>query len=173
MEITSEISKWLNEIKASLKGYARRHFMAETVKTVCGGSPMKAERELGWNRKTLSKALAEWEGDFCYVDQSHLRGRKRAEVHLPKLLDNIHEIAEQCSQTDPTFRSTRLFTRITAAEMRVQLIEQKGYTDAELPCEETIREKLNGLGYGSKRVKKVNPSKRFLKPMLSLTNFIK
>jgi hypothetical protein len=35
------------------------------------------------------------------------------------------------------------------------LIEEKGYTDSELPSEETIRVKLNELGYGLKRVKKV------------------
>jgi hypothetical protein len=156
MELTPEICKLLNKAQKSLKGYARRHFMAETVKTTCDGNALKAERELSWNRKTIKKALDEWEGQFCYVDQSHLRGRKRAEAHLPNLLDDINEIAEQFSQTDPTFRTTRLFTRITAAEMRVQLMKQKGYADAELPCEETIREKLNRLGYGSKRVKKVS-----------------
>lgn len=157
MIITQEVREWLNETKAALKGYARRHFMADTVQTMCEGSPMKAERELGWNRKTLRKALAEREGGFCYIDQGHQRGRKKAEEHLPTLLDDINAIAEQFSQTDPTFRTTRLYTRITAAEMRRQLIAQKGYHDAELPSEETIREKLNGLGYGSKRVKKVNP----------------
>lgn len=157
MEITAEIRVWINETKASLKGYQRRHFMAETVKTMCKGSPMIAERELGWNRGTISKALEEWEGQFCYIDQGFLRGRKKAEEHLPKLLDDIVELADQFSQTDPTFRTTRLFTRLTAAQIRTQLIESKGYEDAQLPCRETIRDKLNGLGYGSKRVKKVNP----------------
>jgi hypothetical protein len=118
---------------------------------------MIAERKLGWNRGTIKKALEEWEGQFCYIDQGFLRGRKKAEEHLPKLLDDIVEIADQFSQTDPTFRTTRLFTRLTAAQMRTQLIETKGYSEAELPCEETIRTKLNALGYGSKRVKKVNP----------------
>ena len=157
MEITPEIGSWINETKASLKGYQCRHFMAETVKTICKGSPMKAERELGWNRGTIKKALEEWEGQFCYIGQGHLRGRKKAEEHLPKLLADIDEIADQFSQTDPTFRTTRLFTRLTAAQMRQQLIEIKGYEDEQLPCRETIREKLNELGYGSKRVKKANP----------------
>jgi len=157
MEMRAEIRVWINETKASLEGYQRRHFMAETVKTMCKGSPMIAERELGWNRGTISKALEEWEGQFCYIDQGFLRGRKKAEEHLPKLLDDIVELADQHSQTDPTFRTTRLFTRLTAAQIRSQLIESKGYEDTQLPCRETIRDKLNGLGYGSKRVKKVNP----------------
>lgn len=156
MEITPEIRNLLNTTKKNLKGYAQRQFMAETVEIICEGKALKAEQELGWNRKSIKKAREEKEGQFCYRDQRHLSGRKKAEEHLPNLVDDINEIAEQFSQTDPTFRTTRLYTRITAAEMRTQLIAQKGYTDDELPCEETIREKLNGLGYGSKRVKKVN-----------------
>ena len=157
MELTPELAAALNEARASLKGYQRRHFMAQIVKTVCGGSPTRAEKELGWNRMTLSKALKELEGGFCYIDRYSARGRKAAEEHLPHLLADIQELAERYSQTDPTFRTTRLFTRLTAAQMRTQLIETKGYPEAELPCEETIRTKLNALGYGSKRVKKVNP----------------
>jgi hypothetical protein len=157
MELTAELRETLNETKASLSGYSRRHFMAQIVKTVCGGSPTKAEKELGWNRVTLSKALAELEGGFCYIDRTSARGRKRAEAHLPRLLDDIREIADRYSQTDPTFRTTRQYTRLTSAALRQQLIEEKGYTEEELPTEETIRQKLNALGYGLKRVKKVVP----------------
>jgi hypothetical protein len=34
-------------------------------------------------------------------------------------------------------------------------IDEKGYTDEALPTEQTIRTKLNDLGYSLKRVKKV------------------
>ena len=155
MELTPEIRETLKETKASLSGYKRRHFMAKVVQTMFSGSPTKAEKELGWNRVTLSKARKELEGGFCYIDRYHARGRKRAEEHLPGLLDDIREIADRYSQTDPTFRTTRQYTRLTTAALRRQLIEEKGYTDSELPSEETIRVKLNELGYGLKRVKKV------------------
>jgi hypothetical protein len=59
------------------------------------------------------------------------RGRKRSEEHLPQLLDDIQAIVDEQSQTDPTFKTTRLYTRITAQEVRQQLIRQKGYTDEE------------------------------------------
>ncbi|MBV7336620.1 ISAzo13 family transposase [Chloroflexi bacterium TSY] len=160
MTISPEMVEVLKETKAMLSGYERRHFMAQTVKTICEGSPTKAERELGWNRVTIAKALEELEGGFCYVDQSHRRGRKKAEDHIPTLLADMVEIADQFSQTDPTFRTPQLYTRLTAAEMRTQLIEQKGYTDEELPGEEAIRLKLNELGYGSNRVKKSQPVKK-------------
>lgn len=157
MELTPELCATLNETKASLKGYQRRHFMAQIVKTLCGGSPMKAEKELGWNRMTLSKALRELEGGFCYIDRYYARGRKAAEEHLPHLLDDIRELAERYSQTDPTFRTTQSYTRLTTKALRQQLIAEKGYSDEALPTHETIRQKLNALGFGRKRVKKRVP----------------
>jgi len=153
--MTPEIREVLNETQASLSGYKRRHFMAQIVQTMFAGSPMKAHKELGWNRVTLAKALKELEGGFCYIDRYYARGRKRAEEHLPALLNDIGELAERYSQTDPTFRTTRQYTRLTSAALRQQLIDEKGYSDTQLPSEETIRIKLNALGYGLKRVKKV------------------
>lgn len=49
-----------------------------------------------------------------------------------------------------------LLTRLTAAEVRRQLIAQKGYTDQELPTEETIASKLNDL-MDAKATLKVGP----------------
>ena len=46
--------------------------------------------------------------------------------------------------------------QLIRAARRQQLIEQKGYTDEELPSPEVIRQRLNELGYHLKRVKKVN-----------------
>jgi hypothetical protein len=74
-------------------------------------------------------------------------------------LEDIRAIEDEQSQTDPTFQTTRLYTRISAAEMRRQLIEQKNYTDDELPSEETIRVKMNNLGYGLRSVQKSRPKK--------------
>ncbi|GCE61862.1 hypothetical protein MiAbB_03805 [Microcystis aeruginosa NIES-4285] len=44
--------------------------------------------------------------------------------------------------------------------MRRQLIEQKGYQEEELPSEETIRCRLNEMGYSLKRVVKAKPQKK-------------
>jgi hypothetical protein len=89
-----------------------------------------------------------------------LRGRKRAEAHLPNLLTDLQAIVDSQSQTDPQFRTTRLYTRLTAAEVRRQLIAQQGYTDAELPTVETIGAKLNALGYYPQKVAKSLPQKK-------------
>jgi hypothetical protein len=141
-------------------GYARRHFQAQVVTDLYQGNARQAARELGWNRKTLSKALAEWQGQFCYLDRYYERGRKAAEVHLPTLLAAIAQIADRASQTDATFQTTQLYTRLSAAAVRQQLMAEKGYEAVTLPCEDTIRRKLNQLGYRVKAVQKSQPLKK-------------
>ena len=143
-----------------LKGYSRRIFMAEIVKAYGQGGQRWAERELGWNRGTIRKGMEELEGRFGYMDQFSARGRKRVEERLPNLLADIEAIADQFSQTDPTFKTTRLYIRLSAKAIRQQLIKQKGYSDAELPTSETIRVKLNQLDYHPRRVQKTRPLKK-------------
>ncbi len=48
---------------------------------------------------------------------------------------------------------------MTSREVLNQLIIQKGYSSEELPSEETIRKRLNELGYSLKKVTKVKPKK--------------
>jgi hypothetical protein len=61
-----------------------------------------------------------------------------------------------------------LYTRLTATQVRCQLIAQKGYTDKELPTSETIGNKLNQLGYYPKKVAKSQPQKNSRRPTPSL-----
>ena len=58
-------------------------------------------------------------------------------------------------------------TRLSAAEVRRQLIAQQGYTHEELPTVQTITTKLNTLGYFPKKVAKSRPQKKSHKPMRS------
>lgn len=101
------------------------------------------------------------------MDGFVLRGRKGSEDHLPNLLHDITAIADGQSQTEPQFRSTRLYTRLTAAEVRRQWISQKGYTDEQLASAETIATKLNELGYYPQTVAKSQPQKNSPRPMPS------
>jgi len=160
MELTDELKTLFIETAGTLKGSDRRVFMAHVVKLLGKGGQRCAEKELGWNRRTIRKGMHELESGIRCVDYYAGRGRKRAEEHLPHLLDDMKAILDEQSQTDPTFKTTRLFTRLSAAEVRRQLIAQKGYTDDELPCEETIRVKINALGYKLKSVQKSQPKKK-------------
>ena len=169
MELTDSVKSLLIETAKSLKGSARRIFMARTVKELGVGGQRRAARELGWGRMTIRKGMHELDSGLRCVDAFALRGRKRAEVHLPNLLTDITAIVDRQSQTDPQFRTSRLYTRLTAAAVRRQLIAQKAYTDAELPTAETIGTKLNALGYYPQKVAKSLPQKKSLKLMPSST----
>ena len=142
-----------------LKGTERRVFMARVVKTLGHGGQYYVEREFHWNHETLKKGKEELETGEPIVDNFSARGTKRVEERLPDLLVDIKSIVDGESQTDPTFKTTELFTRLTSKEVRNQLIIQKGYSDKELPTEETIRKRLNELGYSLQKVTKVKPKK--------------
>ena len=159
MELTDSLKTMLIETARSLKGSARRLFMARTVNELGKGGQQCAARELGWGRMTIRKGLRELDSGLACLDAYSLRGRKRAEDHLPNLLTDIKAIVDSQSQTDPQFRTQRLYTRLTATQVRRQLIAQKGYTDAELPTAETIGAKLNTLGYYPQKVAKSLPKK--------------
>ncbi len=169
MELTDSLKGLFIETAKTLKGSARRVFMARTVKELGVGGQRRAERDLGWSRVIIRKGTRELVSGVPIQDNFSARGRKRAEDHLPQLLADITALVDSQSQTDPQFRSTRLYTRLSAAEVRRQLIAQKGYTDAELPTAETIGAKLNALGYAPKKVAKTQPQKKSRKRMPSLS----
>jgi hypothetical protein len=131
---------------------------------------MRGEGELGWNRVTIGKGIKELTSGITCIDNYQGRGRYKAEEHLPNLLDDIKNLVDGQSQTDPSFKSKRLYTRLSAAQVRHQLIEKFGYSEEELPTSETIRVKLNNLGYRLKRVAKIQPQKKFPKRTQSLSN---
>ena len=160
MELTSSLKSLFMESANSLKGSARRLFMARTVQSLGKGGQRLAQQELGWCRDTIRKGMHELRTGITCCDAFALRGEKPCEVLLPSLLDDIRDIVDGQSQTDPQFRNNRLYTRLTAQEVRRQLIAQKDYTDAQLPKAETIGKKLNLMGYHPKKVRKSLPKKR-------------
>lgn len=156
MELTEAEKVLHQETVKELKGHTRRLYMARVAKTLGRGGPSLLSRELGWSRDTIRKGAKELASGLICYDNYAARGRKRAEDHLPNLLADMRAIADQHSQTDPSFESTRLYLRLSAASVRRQLIEQKGYRDEALPSEEVIRQRLNELGYTLQAVKKAN-----------------
>jgi hypothetical protein len=169
MRPAPEMIPVLIDTAENLKGSQRRSFMARAVKAMGTGGQIWAEANLDWNRGTIRKAMHELDSGMTCVDAFHCRRRKPAEAHLPRLLDDIRAIADGQSQADPKFQTNRLFTRISAAEVRRQLIATKGYTDEQLPTQQTINRKLNGLGFRLTKVAKCRPQKKSprLRPSLS------
>ena len=94
MDLTASLKRLLIETAKSLKGSARRLFMARTVQELGPGGQQRAARELRWGRMTIRKGMRELTTGVICIDAFALRGRKRAEAHLPNLLTDIQAIVE-------------------------------------------------------------------------------
>ncbi len=167
MELTDGFKANIIETAKTLRGVQRRLFIARTVQSLGTGGQRRAEKDFGWNRVTIRKGMHELRSGIICCDAFNARGRARAEERLPNLLTDIRDIAKGFSQTDPQFRTRRLYTRLTAEELRRQLIDQKGYVATELPTPRCLRTKLYDLGFHLTKVAKCKPKKRSRKPMPS------
>ena len=158
--LTPEMKIFLNETRSKLRGSERRKFMANVVCLMGKGGQRRAERELGWDRKTIEKGIKELDSGFDCVDNFSGRGRHCIEQKLPNLLRDIKDIVDPISQCDPTFRTTKLYSPLTAKEVLRRLIENAQYSQDELPTIRTISNKLNQLGFSLKKVSKCEPKKK-------------
>lgn len=160
MKLTAEVIDIVKDAQGKLKGSQRRTFMARVARALGWGGRSRAAKEFGWSRNTIRKGEKELDTGIACLDGFSLRGAKPVEERLPNLRADIRDIVEGQSQADPTFRTTRVYRRITAAEVRRQLRDDKGYSDANLPSEETIRTRLNEMGYRPMKVRKSKPKKK-------------
>lgn len=159
MPLDPEVCTLIRQTADEFSGAQRRRFQARTVAQL-GLSQRQAQRYFGWARDTVRKAQHEARSGITCCDATGRRGRKPAEFHLPHLLDDLRALAQDHCQTDPTFQTTRLYCRLTAAEARRQLIGRKGYTDQQLPSVQTLGAKLNALGFRLRKVAKCRPQKK-------------
>ena len=159
LTLTDSLKSLFIDTAHRLKGTERRQFMAQVVQELGVGGQCLAERELAWNRGTIRKGMKELTSGVAIADAFHLRGRKSTEEKLPNFLQDIRAIVEPHTQADPSLQSDRLYTRISAAQVRRQLIETKGYRDEDLPTQEVIRQRLNQMNYRLRRVAKIKPKK--------------
>jgi hypothetical protein len=144
----------LKNAAKKLKGPSRRSFMAQATRDHFAGNARNAERVLGWGRETIKKGLCESEGGFIFLDDYSSRGNKKSEEKDPKLKENIRSIVEQKIQANPSIEIVLIYKKITAKVVAKALQKDYGYRVEDLPCNNTIRNILNRMGYGWKRVRK-------------------
>lgn len=159
-KLIDKVKRTIKDAAKKLTGRKRREFEAKTTIDLFDGNTRKAERELGWGRKTIEKGINELESGIGCVDNYKGRGRKKTEENLPKIEEDIRSLVEPKSQADPDFKGTFAYVKITAAKVRKALIKEKGYTEEELPCENTIGNILNRMNYRLRRVQKAKPIKK-------------
>jgi hypothetical protein len=150
----------LKDAAKKLTGAKRRAFEAQVTVDYFDSMAYLAEQAMGWDRKTIALGLNELRTGIVCVDNFKARGNKKTEEKNPQLEIDIVVLAEPQSQIDPKFQTMFKYTRITAKGMRIALITEKGWQDKDLPCEKTIGDILNRLGYCLRRVQKAKPLKK-------------
>lgn len=159
--INSEKKELIHQAVKRLKGYERREYQAHIALEYFQGNARRTEYAMGWGREMLILGMKEIETGIRCTHRYKDTGRKRTEDKIETLNEDIRAIADPQTQADPSMKSgTLTYTRITAKAMREALIKDKGYKDEELPCENTIGNILNRLGYNLKRVLKAKPAKK-------------
>ena len=159
LKLTQEVIELVEHAATHLKGSARRIFMAKVVHSLGPGGQRQAEEALGWNRQVIRKGQGELE-QGPQTDNFCARGRKKAETYLPDLLTDIEAIVAPTSQADPTFKTTQLYTPLTAEAVWQRLRAEKGYGAEELPTRRTLNTKLNQLDFRLQKVAKTEPLKK-------------
>lgn len=144
----------------NLKGFKKHIALAKLSKAIGRGGSSAVAKEFHVGRDTIRKGMIELETGKPLEGKMHLRGRKKAEEKLPNLLIDIKEIIDLYSQTDPSFKTTNLYTRLTVKEVRMRLIEDKQYKEEDLPTNTTLNSKINNLGYKLSKVRKTKPAKK-------------
>jgi len=142
-----------------LRGQARRLFLGQLALDLGLGGQLLISTHLPISRDTLRKAIGELTSGEFIEDNFGARGRKPLEALNPTLLCDIKDIVDKASQTDPQFKSTRLYTRLSANAVRQELLKQ-GYAESDLPTNQTIWNKLYDLGYKRRKVAKTKPKKK-------------
>ena len=145
---------------AKMTGPIRRAFQAEMALKYCGGHPLLAETIFGWGRHTVEVGLAERRTGFlCLGAQAAFSGRKRWEDTHPEAAAALSRLAEAHAQQDPTFRTSLVYTRLTA-QAALEALRAQGYDAAQLPAPSTMAEVLNRLGFRLRKVVKAKPQKK-------------
>lgn len=157
--VSPSVINFLRTTSDSLGVLEKRKFIAKSVTELFGGVARRAAALVGWNRNTIIRALKEQQQGNFVEGRKGAAGRKRAEHFLPHLLQDIRSLCSDQSQTDPTFYSDKLYTRLSAPAVARLLVTVKGYDPATVPNEDTILIKMRQLGFYSRRVRKVVPKK--------------
>jgi hypothetical protein len=152
MDLTDSLKALFIETARSLKGSARRLFMARTVRELGAGGQRLAERELGWNRQLIRKGMHELEGSVICLDidaAKRHRGRLRVETKYPDLKKALEDILDTETAGNPM--KDQKWVRSSLAQLALKLKEQNIDVSGA-----TVSRVLKDMGYSMK----VNIKKR-------------
>jgi len=154
VQIDEKVKSTLKDAAKKLTGPKKRAFMAKATEDYFGGSARKAETYLGWKRQAVQKGLHERRVGVTCMDNYQARGARKTEETLPELEQDIHDLLDGQCHADPKLKTTFKYTKVTAQSVLDALISEKGYSEASLPCRQTMGSILNRLGYRLKKHKR-------------------
>lgn len=160
MDVESVHVELLRLAAGKLRGEQKRAFIAEVTVRLCDSRVRQAEDRFGWNRNCIRKGLAERESGEVIPGNYAKTGLQRFEDLHPKFAEDLRDIAEPQTQTDPELKTDRRYLNLTSAEVRTQLIDEKGWKDEDLPSGRSMRRILNRMGYRLKKIQKGKPLKK-------------
>ena len=155
--LTEPIKATFKDAARKLTGQKKREFTAQVALDYFEGSARRTERALGWDRVSIQRGLDSLRTGVDYPDNYRARGRKKVERLLPHLAQDIGALVESDAQADPKFQTSFRYLKVSAQAVRDQLIAEKGYSDEDLPCRQTIGAVLNRLGYRLRKHSRLNP----------------
>ena len=123
-ELTPKVIETMRYAARDLTGSKRRAFEARVSLDYLGGDARLTETVFGWSRHTVAKGIKEFNSGQVIPDASRASKPKTEDAN-PQLAQDIIELVEPDSQTDPKFQGLFKYTRLTAKAVREKLIEHK------------------------------------------------
>lgn len=142
-----------------LKGYDKRQAIASFINDT-QISLYCAVKVFSVSFNYLKKCILELKYGHEIKCKIETRGRKSVEKKYPGLKDDIVKLIDNYAQTDPRFKTEKMYMRLTVKEIINMLVETGKYTEKTLPKKSAMAKYLNKLGYKLKKVKKSKPLKK-------------
>ena len=142
---------------------ARRCAMGDVTVVLLDGKQRVAENVFGWNRRAIEVGIHEHQTGITCINDISTRVKPKTEDKQPKLLAEIQAIMEPHSESEPSLRTTLLYTNMTAKTVHEALV-QKGWSTQSLPSVRTISNLLNRQDYRLRTVVKTKVQKKPPRP---------
>jgi Rhodopirellula transposase DDE domain len=166
--VSAQTVELISRLVESIPWPDRRRAMGDVTASLLDGKPRVAESVFGWSRYAVEVGIHEARSGISCVNDLSARLKPRVEDKHPDLLADIQSIMEPHSQSEPSLRTTLLYTDMTARAVHEALV-QKGWSAPRLPGVRTISNLLNRQDYRLRTVAKARVQKKQPRPTPSLT----
>ena len=151
----------------TLTGARRRMFQARITTQYFQGNTRAVETTFGWGRNNVALALQEAATGLTCLGAHSRSGQRPWELRFPDAAAKVRTLGESLGQQDATFKSNRIYTRLTAAAAILHL-EAEALPKEQIPKPSAMNNILNRMGFKLRRILKCKPKKKFRRRTPSL-----